>query len=261
MEIERRVAATAGALGLLAFAWLLLASILEPTTEVLGSILFTQLLFAALAIVATVWATAEGTAAYLGLRRSRLPATAALLGIVAILAWSYGLHGLLVAAELRETGNLARIDELVRAGGEAHAAVTLLAVCVAPALGEELLFRGFVFGAAERAGGAGVAVLVSAALFGAVHGDLPHGSVAFVIGIGLGALRMASGSVWLPMAAHLVNNGFGAMAELARLEIPGTGWEGGVAALLAGAGLLAHVARAGTKQVSPGPMAPTEPAP
>jgi membrane protease YdiL (CAAX protease family) len=106
-----------------------------------------------------------------------------------------------------------------------------------------------------------VAVLVSAALFGAVHGDLPHGSVAFVIGIGLGALRMASGSVWLPMAAHLVNNGFGAMAELARLEIPGTGWEGGVAALLAGAGLLAHVARAGTKQVSPGPMAPTEPAP
>jgi membrane protease YdiL (CAAX protease family) len=260
MQIERRVAATAGALGLLMFAWLALVSILEPATETLGSVLFTQLLFAALAVVAAVWTTPDTMASRLGLRRPQLPASAVLLGIAAILAWSYGLHGLLVAADLRETGNLARVDEIVRAGGEGHAAVTFLTVCLAPAIGEELLFRGFVFGAAERAAGPRVAVLASAALFGAVHGDLTHGSVAFVLGIGLGGLRLWSGSVWVPMAAHLVNNASGALAELARVEVPGTGWEGGVVALLVGAGLLAWVARARVP-ASPAAAPPAEPAP
>ena len=92
------------------------------------------------------------------------------------------------------------------------AAASVTAIGLAPALCEELVFRGMLL-PALAAWGSGPALLVSAALFGGMHVDLTgQGAVlyrvpfAFAIGLGLGYLRLRSGSLLAPMVAHGVLN-------------------------------------------------------
>ncbi len=88
--------------------------------------------------------------------------------------------------------------------------VSVAAIALAPALCEELLFRGMVLPSLARAWGAPAGVVVSAVLFGAIHVDsLPDGSVllfrvpfALVVGLGLALLRLRAGSLVAPMLAH-----------------------------------------------------------
>lgn len=80
-------------------------------------------------------------------------------------------------------------------------------IAVLPAIGEELMFRGAlqrIFQSAFK--NAHWAVLVTAALFSAIHiqffGFLPR----FVLGIIFGYLMVFSGNIWLPILAHFTNN-------------------------------------------------------
>lgn len=80
------------------------------------------------------------------------------------------------------------------------------AVAIGPGVGEEFFFRGFIL----RTFGGGlpecVAVVMSAALFGVIHGDLLQGSGAFLIGIYLGFVALRIGSIWPCVFAHGFNN-------------------------------------------------------
>lgn len=82
---------------------------------------------------------------------------------------------------------------------------TLLVVCIATA--EELVFRGVLFDAVARAGGAGFAALVGALAFAVEH-VLLYGWRALPLDLGvglwLGGLRMLSGGVTAPAVAHAV---------------------------------------------------------
>ena len=78
---------------------------------------------------------------------------------------------------------------------------------ILPAIGEELLFRGVVQQLFKKIyGNAHVAIWVSAAIFSALHlqffGFLPR----LVLGAMFGYMLEWSGSLWLPMIAHFVNN-------------------------------------------------------
>ncbi len=86
--------------------------------------------------------------------------------------------------------------------------VNLFMIAVVPAVGEELIFRGIL----QRKLGqwfrnTHVAVIVTAFIFSAIHmqffGFLPR----FFLGMVLGYMFVWSGSLWLPMFAHFVNNG------------------------------------------------------
>lgn len=83
--------------------------------------------------------------------------------------------------------------------------ILIAAGLVAP-LGEELLFRGAIFGALARAGGVGLPIVGSAALFGLMHLTPGHAAAAFVSGLGLGWMRAVTGSVWPGVVAHALNN-------------------------------------------------------
>ena len=81
-------------------------------------------------------------------------------------------------------------------------------VALLPALGEELFFRGIlqkIFLQMTKNNHA--AVLITATIFSAIHlqfyGFLPR----MVLGIFLGYLLVWSGSLWLPVLAHFINNG------------------------------------------------------
>ncbi len=92
------------------------------------------------------------------------------------------------------------------------------AIALAPAICEEILFRGLLTPVLRRAVGTTVAIAVSAALFGLIHVDsMPNGAAAptlvyyrvpfaFVLGLLLGKLRLDTGSLWPPIIAHATLN-------------------------------------------------------
>jgi uncharacterized protein len=76
-----------------------------------------------------------------------------------------------------------------------------------PAIGEELLFRGIVQKLFKKVyGNAHLAIWISAAIFSALHlqffGFLPR----LVLGAMFGYMLEWSGTLWLPVIAHFVNN-------------------------------------------------------
>ncbi len=92
--------------------------------------------------------------------------------------------------------------------------LSIAAIAVAPAVGEEILFRGLLTPVLRRAAGPIVAIVGSAALFSLIHVDaMPDGTrvyyrvlFAFVLGMLLAKLRLDTGSLWPPMIAHATLN-------------------------------------------------------
>jgi len=86
--------------------------------------------------------------------------------------------------------------------------INLIMVAVLPAIGEELLFRGIIQRLfLEWIKNVHIAILISAILFSALHlqfyGFLPR----LMLGILFGYLFVWSGTIWLPIFAHFLNNG------------------------------------------------------
>ena len=111
----------------------------------------------------------------------------------------------------------------------------IVMIGILPAIGEELLFRGVVQKLFRKMyGNAHLAIWVSAALFSALHlqffGFLPR----LVLGAMFGYMLEWSGTLWLPVIAHFVNNAAAVIAYylahkgLIGNELDKTGtWAGG----------------------------------
>ena len=86
--------------------------------------------------------------------------------------------------------------------------INLFMIAIVPAVGEELIFRGILQRKLNQwFGNVHVAVFVSAFIFSAIHmqfyGFLPR----LFLGMLLGYLFVWTGSLWVPIFAHFVNNG------------------------------------------------------
>lgn len=84
----------------------------------------------------------------------------------------------------------------------------LFMIALLPAIGEELVFRGVVqkiFHQWSR--NAHVAVWTTAILFSAMHMQFYGFMPRMLLGAMLGYMLVWSGSLWLPMLAHFINNG------------------------------------------------------
>lgn len=103
----------------------------------------------------------------------------------------------------RLTGSPATSEMLPSGGPELL--MQFLALCVMPAIAEELLFRG-AFQGLMRPCGSAAAIFAPALLFGVLHLDLAQGLTAFACGVFLGWLAERSGSILPGMLLHLVNN-------------------------------------------------------
>jgi hypothetical protein len=84
-----------------------------------------------------------------------------------------------------------------------------LIVLLAP-IAEELLFRGVMLRGMLRRYPERTAILASAVIFALAHGSLVRFPIILSIGVGLGWLYARSGSLWLPIAAHMLNNAIAA---------------------------------------------------
>lgn len=73
---------------------------------------------------------------------------------------------------------------------------------------EEVFFRAGIMGKCMRAGtSVRTAIIVSALLFGLIHGNPAQVPFAFCVGLALGYAYLRTGSLLVPILAHIVNNG------------------------------------------------------
>jgi uncharacterized protein len=85
--------------------------------------------------------------------------------------------------------------------------VNIVMIAVLPAIGEELLFRGILQKLfAEWIRNIHLGILIAAVLFSAMHVQFYGFIPRLALGMLLGYLFFWSGSIWLPIIAHFVNN-------------------------------------------------------
>jgi ABC-2 type transport system permease protein/sodium transport system permease protein len=240
------------------------------------------LLFAGLPL-ALLWFVRARPASSLRWRRPGLAAcgVAVLLG-ASLWPWAQELVLLLRQAGLGSLGQ-DYFEQAARAMAqwrEVSPAWLVLSLAVVPAVLEELFFRGLLFSALAGPAGehshAGRAIAGSAVLFALFHVLVPGGLAverlvsSLALGLVLGALAWASGSVLPGMLLHLLHNGLVVLAGYYEPQLIEAGWltaaqkhlpawllasSGATASLgLAVLGLLAwRQARAGTVSVTARP--------
>ena len=189
-------------------AWMKLPMNINGAREVMGSIdrqLIVALFVNLLSLPLIVWMVKSKRGSlwrdYMPLRRvgwGRL-----LLWVIICLLSVFAMGVLHHALGWRESGFMGEL-------GLTHAPLWLiLSVVVVAPIFEELVFRGFLYGGFERSLGAIPAVLLSSAIFAAMHGqyNIYELTQIFVLGLVLGLARMRTQSLMTPILMHAVNNG------------------------------------------------------
>jgi len=137
-----------------------------------------------------------------------LPAINWIISVNEMMKLPAALHG--VEQWMKDTEDQAAqlTDAFLNTNTIGGLAVNLLMIAIIPAIGEEMLFRGILQRLfSEWFRNIHMAILFTAFIFGAVHlqfyGILPR----MILGILFGYLFYWTGSLWLPIFAHFLNNG------------------------------------------------------
>ena len=120
-----------------------------------------------------------------------------------------------------ESENLEQLSKVMReltAGG--FLIPMALMIGLAPALCEELVFRGYLQTRLTARYGSMVGLVIASAVFAAFHMDLVHSLSVFPLGLWLGWLCLRSGSLYPAMIAHFYNNAFSVIASSFAPEKP-----------------------------------------
>lgn len=88
-----------------------------------------------------------------------------------------------------------------------------IVLAVAPAFIEEMIFRGIVMQSLRRYGDI-FALVSSALLFGIFHLNMIQMPYAFILGLCIGYFVMRTGSLWVGVIIHFINNGAAVVFEL-----------------------------------------------
>lgn len=83
--------------------------------------------------------------------------------------------------------------------------IYLFHITVLPAFFEEFAYRGVILSRLRRFGD-GFAILISAILFGVMHGNLVQAPFAFILGLVFGYFYVLTGSIWVGAVIHFLNN-------------------------------------------------------
>jgi membrane protease YdiL (CAAX protease family) len=187
----------------------------------------------------------------LGLLRGRLGLRSTLAGALGLLGLSHALEVLLQWSGVGLGPTLLHFDVALSGAAPGAVALALAAFTLGSAVGEELFFRGLLQRGIEPVLGPTAAIALAAAAFGVAHADWTQGSAAFVLGLYLGALVHAGGSVRPAIVAHGVNNAAAVLEAAVGLRGP---THGPAVAIAVALGL--GVAAAGLHGRTAGPAGP-----
>lgn len=138
-----------------------------------------------------------------------------------------------IVIELLGFGDEGVLEEFEKAIAGLRGPVLLVAALViglSPALGEEVLFRGYIQTRLRQRWPRLVALLVTSVLFGVIHFDWVQGSFAVLLGLWVGEITDRTGSIWPAVVGHAVNNAgatvMGALMGTEASSVSGSpGWE------------------------------------
>ncbi len=99
--------------------------------------------------------------------------------------------------------SLKAMDEMIK--GQ-PAWVLVLVMAVMPAIGEEFLFRGFLMGTLREKCKPWVAIVATTLIFAAYHMSLIKMFTISIIGLGLTVAAYMTGSIFVSMLMHFINN-------------------------------------------------------
>ncbi len=169
-----------------------------------------SLLFIAVTLPALVFAFATTHKQWKALRlRMPRPWTLALAGLMAIflhpifagltecVMWLYPMKGLAIPAE-------AMMSQLLDGAPGIWAVVLVLAI--APAICEELAFRGYILSGLRSSVGAVPAVLIASLFFSLAHSIVQQSIIAFFVGIVLAVWAIRTESIFPCIVFHAVHN-------------------------------------------------------
>ncbi len=91
--------------------------------------------------------------------------------------------------------------------------LALTAIVVAP-IGEELIFRGYIYGTARRYAGRWWALAISALIFAFIHAHLPSLGGLLVLAVALTLVYEYTASLWAPILMHALFNSLAIVATL-----------------------------------------------
>jgi membrane protease YdiL (CAAX protease family) len=129
------------------------------------------------------------------------------------LLWLAAFVALAVAQQLI-SGSADSAGSWVGKYGPAALAIRIAAVALIYPLAEEFFFRGVFIGVLQKRIGKWLAVLVSAAVFAAIHVQYDWPVWVFADGLLFGLARVHSRSVYLPMLLHVIGNSYAVWERL-----------------------------------------------
>ena len=88
-----------------------------------------------------------------------------------------------------------------------------LSLAVAPAFVEEIICRGIIMQNLRRFGDI-FALVISSIIFGILHMNLVQAPYAFVMGLAIGYFVMRTGSLWVGVIIHFINNSVASVFEV-----------------------------------------------
>ena len=209
-------------LGFLAYGLGLAAMALTQARLIRTVELRLVLIFAEIALAVPALLAAAALARYLPDLYRFAPLTGAAAAKTFLLGWAlWGLslgvfeaQYVLVRPPLAYLEQFQGLHDLLKPNGISGWIFSIGAIAIAPAVCEEILFRGLLTPVFRYAAGSVFAIVLSAALFGAIHVDaMADGTsvyyrvpFAFILGMLLAKIRLDSGSLWPSMIAHATLN-------------------------------------------------------
>jgi len=153
---------------------------------------------------------------YLGLHRWPSPRRIGQAGLLLIVAMPVVLFLLLFSKQLPMPEILRSMEDstdemlkgLLQMDHPGELLANLLLIGFLPALGEELVFRGVLQQQLmRRVANPWVAIVVTATIFSAIHGQFDGFLSRLLLGFLLGWLYWRTKNLWVPVTAHFLNNG------------------------------------------------------
>lgn len=110
-----------------------------------------------------------------------------------------------------------QFDE-TQSGTSVSLLLNLLSTAILPALLEEMVMRGYVLGSLRRYGDK-LAVVITAMLFGLIHGNVLQLPFAFFLGLVLGWLVVQTDSIWPAVLLHFGNNAMSVLLDYVEIVV------------------------------------------